>query len=169
MGGAWAAESALDPGEAWPRKSWMVAMSAARRSGSQTSAIMPYSAPPSSREASRLHRAMTSARRRIIRRASGYRRWPELARAANSPREWPRATSMRSAVWKPNSCSSTRRIMILAAMMAGWAFSVAVRAALGPSAMVRERGMPRRSSVSWRNGIQVRGKASSQGVAIPIR
>ena len=35
--------------------------------------------------------------------------------------------------------------------------------------MVSERGRESIESVSWRKGVQVRGKDSSQGVAMPIR
>lgn len=55
------------------------------------------------------------------------------------------------------------------AKMAGWAFSVAVRVELGPEAMVAESGVWRMSSTSSRKGVQVWGKAVSQGVAIPMR
>ena len=53
--------------------------------------------------------------------------------------------------------------------MAGWAMPVAVRAEFGPWAMVLERGRLRMESVSSRKGLQVLGKAASQGSAMPMR
>ena len=53
--------------------------------------------------------------------------------------------------------------------MAGWAMPVAVRTELGPWAMVAERGRLRMASVSARKSSQVRGKARSQGSAMPTR
>ena len=60
---------------------------------------------------------------------------------------------------------------MLVAMMAGWEFSVAVRAELGPSEIMVERGVWRckMESISSRKGLQVLGKAFSQGVAMPTR
>ena len=57
------------------------------------------------------------------------------------------------------------------AMMAGWAFSVAVRRAEGPEAMMVERGVgrARMASVSARKARVVRGKAVSQGVVMARR
>lgn len=53
--------------------------------------------------------------------------------------------------------------------MAGCAFGVAVRVEFGPSAMIWESGVERMWSISSRNGLQVRGKLETQGVAMPIR
>ncbi len=133
-------ESSLVPSASWARKSCIVSTSDGRWFGSHTSATIPYSAPLLSFDASLLSRAMTSARRLTIFSASAYCRCSLLTKAANSPSECPKQTSTRSEVWKPNSCSSTRSTMTLVAMMAGWAFSVAVRVLLGPSEMMRDRG-----------------------------
>lgn len=54
-------------------------------------------------------------------------------------------------------------------MMAGWAFSVAVRVELGPLAIMELRGVERMWSISSRKGLQVFGNASSQGVVMPMR
>lgn len=54
-------------------------------------------------------------------------------------------------------------------MMAGCAFGVAVRVELGPSAIILESGVERMWSISSRNGLQIRGKAETQGVAMPMR
>jgi len=78
-------------------------------------------------------------------------------------------TSTRFEVLKLNSCSRMRRIMMEVAMMAGWAFSVAVRVELGPLAMMELRGLDRMWSISCRKGLHVLGKASSQGVVMPTR
>ncbi len=40
---------------------------------------------------------------------------------------------------------------------------------LGPSAMILESGVERMWSISSRNGVQIRGKAETHAVAIPIR
>lgn len=40
---------------------------------------------------------------------------------------------------------------------------------LGPSAMILESGVERMWSISSRNGLQVRGKVATHGVAIPMR
>ena len=60
---------------------------------------------------------------------------------------------------------------MLVAMIAGWAFSVAVRVELGPSDIMVESGVWRckMESISSRKGLQVLGKALSQGVAMPTR
>lgn len=52
-------------------------------------------------------------------------------------------------------------------MIAGWAFSVAVRVELGPSSMILESLKPSRWSISWTIGLAVDGNASSHGVSIP--
>ena len=54
-------------------------------------------------------------------------------------------------------------------MMAGCAFGVAVRVEFGPSAMILERGVERMASISSRNGIQIRGKAETQELVMPMR
>lgn len=56
-------------------------------------------------------------------------------------------------------------------MMAGWAISVRERVEEGPVAMRAERGVRswRMWSVCWRKGVQVWGKAASQGAAMPMR
>ena len=53
--------------------------------------------------------------------------------------------------------------------MAGCAFGVAVRVELGPSAMILERGVASMWSISSRNGLQVRGKADTHRLAMPMR
>jgi hypothetical protein len=53
------------------------------------------------------------------------------------------------------------------AMIAGWAFSVAVKVELGPSSMILESLKPSRWSISSTRDLAVEGKASSQGVSIP--
>lgn len=54
-------------------------------------------------------------------------------------------------------------------MMAGCAFGVAVSVELGPSAIILESGVESMWSISSRNGLQIRGKAETQGVAMPMR
>ena len=80
-------------------------------------------------------------------------------------------TSIRSASRTLKSCSSTRRIITDTAMIAGWAFSVRISAAEGPDAISSESGGDscRMESVSARCALQVRGKALSQGVVMPVR
>lgn len=56
---------------------------------------------------------------------------------------------------------------MLMAKMAGCAFSVAVSLELGPDSMMLARSVFRVLLRCSRKGLQVRGKASSQGVAIP--
>lgn len=46
---------------------------------------------------------------------------------------------------------------------------MAVRVELGPSAMILESGVERMWSISSRNGVQMRGKAETHGVAMPMR
>ena len=142
MSSSWYCDVGRWPGfEAYPRNLSIVEIKLSSRSGSHTNATIPYSAPLLACEASRLQRAMASALRLIIRNAAGYSMYPPATRAANSPREWPRVTSTTEGVLKSKSCSRTRKIMILVAMIAGWASPVAVRTELGPSDMVLERGV----------------------------
>jgi hypothetical protein len=58
---------------------------------------------------------------------------------------------------------------MLVAMMAGWAFCVAVSRELGPSAMILERLQFSVESISSRMGLQVLGKAESQSWVMPTR
>lgn len=58
---------------------------------------------------------------------------------------------------------------MLVAMIAGWAFCVAVKRELGPSAMILDRLQLRVESISSRMGLQVPGKAESQSWVMPTR
>ena len=55
------------------------------------------------------------------------------------------------------------------AIIAGCAFTVLFRMALGPLAMISDSLQPRILSISSRKGLHVDGKASSHGVAMAVR
>ena len=105
--------------------------------------------------------------RRFSRRAASRRlRAPAAARAVYSPREWPATKAALSESLNPPSLSSTASTARLTAIRAGWAFSVRVRSASGPSNMSRVRRCPRASSISSKTR-RAEPKASASARPIP--
>ena len=73
---------------------------------------------------------------------------PAAASAVYSPRLCPATQSPLSTSETPNSFSSTRRVAMALAMIAGWAFSVSVSWSSGPSRMIAQSFCPSASSTS---------------------
>ena len=112
--------------------------------------------------------AACMARPRIFksRAVSARLRAPAAARAEYSPREWPATYATRSESDTPLVSLNTLMAASDTAMSAGWAFSVSVRSASGPSHINLESGCPRASSTSEKTDWAA-GKALASSAPMP--
>ena len=91
---------------------------------------------------------------------------PAAQSAVYSPKEWPATKSHFSDKRTPPSVSSTRKVAMALAIIAGCAFSVRVSSLSGPSHIRRNRCWPSASSISS-NTARAIGLASASALPMP--
>ncbi len=91
---------------------------------------------------------------------------PTALSAVYSPRLWPATASALSRIETLPSRSSTRSTASALAMIAGWAFSVSVSSASGPSLIMRNRFCPSASSTSPKIS-RATGEAAASAAPMP--
>ena len=134
-----------------------VASAATNRAASASSPISAAIAPAPTGTA----RCIARPRSFNSRAASPGASAPAAANAEYSPSECPATKATCRAMSRPPSVSSTRMTARLAAISAGWAFSVKVSSLSGPSNISRDSGCDKASSTSS-NSRRAAGKPSAR-------